>query len=109
MHGRHIKKRGQKWHYYRNRPKRFDDVEMRSVITFSLHTSSVSEAKLKAAQISHDLEKQWMEAQSRGVSLVSQSKGQQYAGAVAANQAYGFQHTSAANLSESELLNRLRF
>ena len=88
MHGRHIKKRGQRWHYYRNRPKQFDDVEPRSVITFSLRTTCVSEAKLKAAQISHDLEKQWTDAKIRGLSLVSQSASLQYAGAVATNQAY---------------------
>lgn len=77
MHGRHIKKRGQKWHYYRNRPKQNDDVEPRSVIIFSLQTVCVSEAKLKAAQISHDLEMQWLEVRARGVSLISQSAFQQ--------------------------------
>jgi len=83
MHGRHIKKRGQKWHYYRNRPKQYQDIEPRSVITFSLRTNNVSEAKLKAAQISQDLEKQWESAKMRGVSLKSESATKQYSGAIA--------------------------
>ena len=109
MHGRHIKKRGQRWHYYRNRPKQYEDVESRSVITFSLKTNNVSEAKLKAAQISQDLEKQWEAAKLRGVSLKSQSDVKQYAGAIATNQAHGFRTADVNQLSEADLLNRLRF
>jgi len=60
MHGRHIRKRGHRWHYFRHRPKRYEDIETRAIITFSLRTTCVSEAKLKAAQISMDLEKQWV-------------------------------------------------
>jgi len=109
MRGRHIKKRGQKWHYYRNRPKQYQDIEPRSVITFSLRTNNVSEAKLKAAQISQVLEKQWESAKMRGVSLKNESVTKQYSGAIATNQAYGFRSMEIAQLSEADLLNRLRF
>jgi len=109
MHGRHIRKRGQRWHYFRHRPKRYEDVEPRSIITFALHTSCVSEAKLKAAQVSCELEKKWATALERGIVLSSQSKFERYKGALAASQAHGFQYILTPDLSDTDLLNRLRF
>ncbi|MEL6688433.1 MAG: DUF6538 domain-containing protein, partial [Pseudomonadota bacterium] len=79
MHGRHLKKRGQRWHYYRNRPKRFADIEPRAVITFSLRTDCLSDAKLKAAQISKDLDEQWREAQLRGKILANRASTERFA------------------------------
>ena len=109
MHGRHLKKRGRWWHYYRNRPQRYADVEARSVITFALRTTSLSEAKLKAAEISLDLERQWESAALRGVSLLSQSASKRYVGAIASNKTHGFQPQTTTHLSDADLLNRLRF
>lgn len=109
MHGRHLKKRGNWWHYYRNRSKRYRDVEPRSVITFALKTTCMSEAKMKAAQISRDLEKKWEDSLFRSQSLSIQSDVQQYARAIAANRAHGFQPTSSSKMSDADLLNRLRF
>jgi len=85
MHGRHLRRRGQWWHYYRNRPKRYADIEPRPVITFALRTTSISEAKLKAAEISSDLERQWESAKYRGLSLASQCASKRYEAAVEAN------------------------
>ena len=91
MHGKHLRPRGQWWHYYRNRPKRYADVEARVVITFALRTTSISEAKLKAAEISCGLEQQWEDAKRRGVSLSSQSANIRYAAAVETNLIHGLQ------------------
>jgi len=109
MHGRHIRKRGHRWHYFRHRPKRYIDVEPREIITFSLRTTCVSEAKLKAAQISMDLEKQWESTIVRGNSLASRSNIERYKGAVATNQALGFQYHRTPDLSDIELLKRLQY
>lgn len=108
MHGRHLRKRGRWWHYYRNRPKRYADVEQRPVITFALRTMCISEAKLKAAQISKELESKWAEACERGKSLTSENAQQRYSAAVAINQAHGFQISSPQQMGDSNLLARLR-
>ena len=78
----HLRKRGRWWHYFRHRPKRFINVESRAIITFALHTTCLSEAKLKAAQISLDLENKWRAALDRGNSLASQNSLQSYTAAV---------------------------
>jgi len=107
MRGLHLKKRGNRWHYFRNRPKRFDDVEKRQVITFALHTDCFSKAKMKAAQISHDLEKQWASALERGVSLRSDNHAQRFAAAQETNRAHGFPVVDAEAFADDELLKRL--
>jgi integrase len=109
MHGRHLRRRGRWWHYYRNRPARYKDIEPRPVITFALRTCCISEAKLKAAQISQDLERQWEDAKNRGVSLNSQSASTRYAASVSVNQSHGFQAMPTPSLSDHELLTRLRY
>ena len=58
MWGHHLKRRGQWWHYYRAVPLRFQDVEPRREICFSLRTQDFSEARAKAAQISFELERE---------------------------------------------------
>jgi len=78
MHGLHLKNRGGWWHYFRNRPKRYLDVEKRKIITFSLRTQSFAEAKMKAANFSHQLDKRWSEALERGVSLESNDHDRRY-------------------------------
>lgn len=108
MYGRHLRQRGRWWHYYRNRPRRYADVEQRSVITFALHTACVSEAKLKAAQISRDLDQHWAEALERGKSLSSENAQQRYGAAITTNQAYGFQVSTPQQMSDNDLLARLR-
>ena len=108
MHGKHLRRRGQWWHYYRNRPKRYADVETRAVITFALRTTSISEAKLKAAEISCKLEQQWEDAKRRGVSLSSQSANIRYAAAVETNLIHGLQPKPTARIDDTELLERLR-
>ena len=67
MWGQHLKQRGKWWHYYRSVPNRFRDVDARSQICFALKTTDFFEAKLRAAQISRDLEQKW----SRAVELVN--------------------------------------
>jgi len=109
MQGRHLKKRGRYWHYYRNRPKRFSDVERQSVITFSLRTSCISEAKLKAAQISHDLDQKWETALNRGVSLNSSDNRARFEAAVATNLTHGFSRAVSTSFTDQELLTRLRY
>ncbi len=108
MHGLHLKRRGNRWHYYRNRPRRFADVEPRAVITFALGTDSLSAAKLKAVQISHDLEQQWQNALERGVSLRGQDEARRYAAANDHNRSLGLEPAAAAELADHDLIERLR-
>lgn len=108
MHGKHVRRRGQWWHYYRNRPKRYQDVEARAVITFALRTTSISEAKLRAAEVSYDLERQWEEARQRGMSLSSQSAVHRNAASIETNRAHGFEPKPAQDMSDTDLLERLR-
>ncbi len=58
MRGLHLKKRGDWWHYYRATPREYHDVEVKRSISFSLKTRDFSKPKLKASQISCDLEQQ---------------------------------------------------
>ena len=108
MHGKHLRRRGQWWHYYRNRPKRYADVEARPVITFALRTTSISEAKLRAAEISYDLEQRWEETRRRGISLSSQSENIRHTAAVETTRAHGFIPKPTNHLSDTDLLERLR-
>ncbi len=108
MRSLHLKQVHDIWHYQRRRPVRFGDVEPRSLIRFSLHTRDISEAKLMAAQISRDLDQDWRDAQARGVSLCAQDSAERYRAAVEVQRSRGFEPRLAADLSDAELLDRLR-
>jgi hypothetical protein len=108
MWGHHLKRRGRWWHYYRAVPERYRDLEHRREICFSLRTQDFADAKVKAAQISLDLEVEWQRASELGVSLKSQSAAKRYAAAVAVQTSRGFSPAASAELSDEELLNRLR-
>lgn len=108
MWGLHLKRRGKWWHYYRQVPERFRDVEPRGQICFSLRTQDLSVAKLKAAQISLDLEQEWSRAVALGTSLKSQNAAKRYAAAVQAQVHYGFSPQKASDFSDADLVERLR-
>jgi len=108
MWGHHLKRRGRWWHYFRAVPERYRDVEARREICFSLRTQDFSEAKLKAAQISFDLDTEWQRAAELGASLKSQSAVKRYAAAAQAQIHRGFKALPATSLSDDDLLERLR-
>lgn len=108
MWGRHLKRRGDWWHYFRAVPERYRDVEARREICFSLRTQYLSEAKAKAAQISWDLVAEWQRAAELGVSLKSQSAAKRYASAVEAQLHRDFKPVAASELSDDALMKRLR-
>ncbi len=108
MWGHHLKQRGQWWHYYRAVPERFRHVEARSQICFSLRTRDFSEAKVKAAQISFDLEQEWQRAAELGVSIESHDAAKRFAAAMQAQVSRGLKPQTAAEFSDTELLERLR-
>ncbi|MDA7426754.1 DUF6538 domain-containing protein [Thalassococcus lentus] len=108
MWGRHLKRRGRWWHYFRAVPERYRDVEARREICFSLRTQDFSEAKAKAAQISLDLDAEWQRSVELGASLISQSAVKRYATAVHAQVQRGFQPAPAKSFSNDELMERLR-
>ena len=108
MHGKHLRRRGQWRHYYRNRPKRYADIEPRPVFTFALDTTSISEAKLKAAEISVELETQWADALRRGHSLSSQNANERYAAALATTRHHGLPFQTPHDMNDDVLLERLR-
>lgn len=109
MRGLHLRKRGSWWHYFRHRPVKYRDIEPKAIITFGLGTTCFSEAKLKAAQVSCDLDSKWSQALKQGISLSSASASEQYCAALEVNQANGFALTQTEALSDHELLNRLRY
>ncbi|MFK7966954.1 MAG: DUF6538 domain-containing protein, partial [Burkholderiaceae bacterium] len=96
------------WHYQRRRPMEYIDIDPRSLIRFSLRTRDFSEAKLKAAQISLDLESEWIDAKSRGVSLKSRDLAERYGAAASVQTFFGFAPKPAAMIPDEELLDRLR-
>ncbi len=108
MRGLHLKQIHGIWHYQRRRPVRFADVEPRELIRFTLHTQDFAEAKLLAAQVSRDLDRDWHEAKARGVSLCAQDAAERYRAAAALQRSQGFEPKSALDLTDAELLDRLR-
>lgn len=108
MWGLHLKQKGRWWHYYRSVPREFQDVERRALISFSLKTGDFTEAKRMAAEISVRLENDWREAKARGVSLCAQDVAERYRSAVVVQRHYGFEPKTTAELSDGELLDRLR-
>lgn len=108
MWGQHLKLRGRWWHYNRAVPREFCDLDHRRLISFSLKTANFSEAKLKAAQISIDLERKWSVAQARGFSLASQNSAEHLRAAAEVQTACGFAPQPAGAFSDIELLDRLR-
>lgn len=108
MSGQHLVRRGARWYYQRRRPREFADVEPNAIISFSLKTTDHTEARLKAAQISFDLDRKWRDAKARGVSLRSQDSAQRYAAAVATARDAKISYQPAMELSDDDLLQRLR-
>ncbi len=108
MWGTHLKQKGRWWHYYRAVPREFADVDRRTLISFTLKTGDFVQAKRKAAEISAQLEQEWALAKARGVSLTAQDAAQRYGGAVSVQQSLGFVSRQALDLTDAELLERLR-
>jgi len=108
MWGHHLKRRGRWWHYFRSVPERYRDVETRKEVCFSLRTQNFSEAKLKAARVSADLDHEWQRALELGVSLENQSAAKRYAAAVQSQTSFGLKPAVAAELSDEDLMTRLR-
>ncbi|SNZ20064.1 DUF6538 domain-containing protein [Cohaesibacter gelatinilyticus] len=108
MWGLHLKRRSKWWYYYRAVPKQYRDVEARSQICFSLKTSDFSKAKLRAAQISADLEEEWQKAVDLGISLSSRNEARRYEAATQCQLDRGLAPTNSNSMSNDELLMRLR-
>jgi len=108
MRAHHLKKIGENWHYQRRRPRAFEDVEPRTLIRFSLKTRDFNEARVKAAQISLDLDRKWQDAKQRGISLTSQNEAERYSAAVETTNLRGLPYTQSSDLTNDELLTRLR-
>lgn len=109
MWGQHLKKRGDWWHYYRATPVEYRDVEEKSLISFSLKTQNYSAAKLRAAEASLSLEQKWAEAKQNGASLRSQNLSIRYSASIQVQEAAGFNPQCVDNLSDDDLLRRLRY
>ena len=105
MQGLHLKKRGNCWHYQRRVPKRFQSSVGSGLISFSLQTRDFSEAKLKAAQVSIDLDKKWVRT---GTPLNIPNKIIEFTKACQVQHDYGFTPKSLEAIADNELLQRLR-
>jgi hypothetical protein len=73
-----------------------------------LKTTDFFEAKLRAAQISRDLEQEWSRAVELGVSLESQDAARRYAAAADVQLRHGLKPQHAQELSNEDLLQRLQ-
>ena len=108
MWGTHLKQKGRWWHYYRAVPREFHDVERKRLISFTLKTGDFVEARRRAAEISAQMEQDWREAKARGVSLCAQDAAERYRAACLVQRNTGFEPRAAMDLSDAELLDRLR-
>ncbi|WP_306046558.1 DUF6538 domain-containing protein [Nioella sp. MMSF_3534] len=108
MWGTHLKQKGRWWHYYRAVPREFHDVERKRLISFTLKTGDFVEARRRAAEISAQMEQDWREAKARGVSLCAQDAAERYRAACQVQRNAGFEPRTAMDLSDAELLDRLR-
>jgi integrase len=108
MRGLHLKQVGLVWHYQRRRPNRFADIEPRPLIRLSLHTTDYSKARLLAAQISSDLERDWDDAFQRGTSLAAQDSAERFRAAAELQRSLGLEPRTSSDLTDAELLERLR-
>ncbi|WP_127045952.1 DUF6538 domain-containing protein [Pseudorhodobacter sp. E13] len=108
MWGLHLKKRGRWWHYYRAVPERCRDVDDRRLICFSLRTTDFTQAKLLAAQVSSDLERDWQRSIENGKSLASINHAERYGAAVAVQMERALKPKTASELTDTDLLERLR-
>ncbi len=108
MWGSHLKKRIGWLYYQRRRPAEYKDVESRAQISFAHKTKDLSEAKLKAAKISFDLESQWQKAKANGKSLKSQNRSKRYKASVEVQKSLGVAPKPSDQFSNDELLERLR-
>lgn len=108
MSGQHLVRRGTRWYYQRRCPRDYADVEPNAIIAFSLKTTDHAEARLKAAEISLELDRKWRDAKARGVSLKSENSVRRYAAAIATTKDAKLSYRPSAALSDDELLQRLR-
>jgi len=108
MWGKHLKRRGRWWHYYRTIPARYQAVDKRRQVCFTLHTSDISLAKQKAASISAQLEQEWETALQNGQALESQESAVRAQAAIATQSRHGFCAKPLERISDQELLDRLR-
>jgi hypothetical protein len=108
MWGTHLKQKGRWWHYYRAVPREFADVDRRRLISFTLKTGDFVQAKRQAAEISARLEEEWSAAKARGISLAAQDAAERYRASTSVQRHFGFEPRLATDLTDDELLQRLR-
>ena len=66
MWGLHLKQRRGWWYYQRRVPELYRAIDTARAISFALKTKELSEAKLRAAQMSLELEEKWAIAFEQG-------------------------------------------
>ena len=108
MRALHLKLIGDVWHYQRRRPKEFADIEKRTLIRFSLKTTDFNQAKIFAAQQSADLDFKWEKGRKSGVSISLDNTEKRHTAAIAVTRDLGLDYTPANEITDSELLSRLR-
>ena len=108
MRALHLKQTGGNWQYQRRVPKKYRDIEKKSLIRFSLKTRDFQEAKILAARQTQHFDKIWADAQERGVSLATQDSQIRYTAAMAVTRDLRLDNLPAAEISDEQLLTRLR-
>ncbi len=108
MRALHLKQIGTVWHFQRRVPKKYNDIEKRTLIRFSLKTRDFQEAKILAAQQTQHFDRIWADSLDRGVSLASEDSQIRYTAAKAVTQGLQLDNLSAGEISDEQLLARLR-
>lgn len=103
----YLKIRNGWWYYQRRCPNEFHEVEPRRIISFALKTRNVSEARLKAARISHDLEQKWQNFLDRHEVFEADNASLKSQAAREFQASLGLQPMKAQELPDQELLSRL--
>lgn len=111
-HDRYLKKRGDKWHYYRRVPKRLSVLDPRGTIRQSLKTDNVEEARLRRDQLAEADDNLWAslsiaEIEDDGPAAVNAARRRYQVAAIRAMNA-GFRYVQMDELaSTAELVDRL--
>ena len=108
MRGLHLKQRRGWWYYQRCVPDRYKSVDSSGLITFALKTRNLSEAKLRAAEISLELEEKWDSALEQGEPLQDHKPEKRFQAAKKMQKKRGFDPKPTEQITDDELLERLR-
>ncbi|MDA9009095.1 hypothetical protein N9K16_03945 [Alphaproteobacteria bacterium] len=104
----HLKQRRGWWYYQRRVPGSYKVVDSSGTISFALKTKDFSEAKLRAAQFSLELEEKWSNASEQNKALMDTKAGKRFQTAQGVQKKREFESKQTEKIPNDGLLDRLR-